>query len=68
MELSTLKERQRAGIEAAKKAGKFIGRKPGTFKGSAARVRQLRDKGNTPKEIAQALGISERTVFRYLKM
>ncbi len=67
MELSTLKERQRAGIEAAKKAGKFIGRKRGTFKGSAARVRQLRDKGNTPSEIAKSLGISERTVFRYLK-
>lgn len=67
MELSTLRERQRAGIDAARKAGKYIGRQPGSLKADAVRARALRDKGNTTHEIAAALGISERTVFRYLQ-
>ena len=67
MDLSNIRERQRAGIDAAKKRGVYKGRKPGTIKADAARVRKLRDKGNTASEIATSLGISERTVFRYLK-
>ncbi|MEL0095664.1 MAG: helix-turn-helix domain-containing protein [Planctomycetaceae bacterium] len=60
------KERQRAGIEAAKAKGVYIGRQPGTTKAKPKRAIQLRDQGLTAKEIAQALGVSERTVFRYL--
>ena len=67
MELSHNKERQRAGIEAAKKRGVYKGRKAGSIKADAVRARALRDKGNTATEIATALGISERTVFRYLR-
>lgn len=61
-----IKERQRAGIEAAKLRGVYKGGKPGRTKSDAARARKLRDKGNTAREIAAALKISERTVFRYL--
>lgn len=60
------RERQVAGIEQAKKKGKYKGRANGTLKGNPARVVELRDKGLTGSEIATALGISLRTVFRYL--
>ncbi|QGJ70883.1 Transposon resolvase [Planctomycetales bacterium 10988] len=60
------KERQAAGIEVAKKKGVYKGRQKGTTKGKPKRAIELRDKGMTAPEIANALGVSERTVFRYL--
>jgi DNA invertase Pin-like site-specific DNA recombinase len=62
------KERQQAGIEVARKKGVYRGRKPGTTKGKPERARELKDKGLSPGEIATALGVSERTVFRYVGM
>lgn len=67
MDLGNIRERQRAGIEAAKKRGVYKGRKRGSIKADAARATVLRDKGNTANEIATALGVSERTVYRYLR-
>ena len=46
--------------------GKYKGRSNGTLKGNPLRVRELRNKGLTGPEIATALGISLRTVFRYM--
>ena len=66
MEQEARKERQRAGIEAARANGVYLGRHPGTTKAKPARASKLREKGLTIKEISQALGVSERTVFRYL--
>ena len=66
MEQETRKERQRAGIEAAKERGIYAGRKAGTTKARPARAKQLLAKGNTHGEIAQSLGVSRRTVLRYL--
>jgi DNA invertase Pin-like site-specific DNA recombinase len=60
------KERQAAGIEQAKKKGKYRGRANGTLKGNPARVVELRDKGLTAHEIGTALGLSLRTVWRYM--
>lgn len=60
------KERQAAGIEQAKKKGKYKGRANGTLKSNPARVVELRDKGLTAPEISTALGISLRTVWRYM--
>jgi DNA invertase Pin-like site-specific DNA recombinase len=60
------KERQAAGIEQAKKKGKYKGRANGTLKGNPGRVAELRDKGLTAPEISTALGISLRTVWRYM--
>lgn len=67
MEQQTRKERQKAGIEAAKQRGVYIGRKQGTTKAKPQRARELHGKGLTHDEIAEALGVSRRTVFRYLQ-
>ena len=60
------RERQAAGIAAAKRKGVYRGRKKGTTKVQPSRVQQLRACGLTAPEIATALGIHPRTVFRYL--
>jgi DNA invertase Pin-like site-specific DNA recombinase len=61
------RERQQAGIEAARLRGVYRGRQPGTTKGKPNRARQLRERGLTLAEIATALGVSSRTVARYLR-
>lgn len=66
MEQQTRRERQAAGIAEAKANGVYIGRKPGTFKGKPQRAQQLRERGLNDDEIASALGVSRRTVQRYL--
>ena len=60
------RERQAAGIAVAKRKGIYRGRKRGTTKAKPARARTLRSRGLTTPEIANALNISPRTVFRYL--
>lgn len=67
IELGHIRERQRAGIEAAKAKNIYKGRKPGTVKASPERARELKDQGLKNTEIAQALGVKPRTVSRYLK-
>jgi DNA invertase Pin-like site-specific DNA recombinase len=62
------KERHQAGIAVARKKGVYRGRKPGTTKGRPERAQELKAKGLSPGEIATALGVSERTVFRYVGM
>jgi DNA invertase Pin-like site-specific DNA recombinase len=59
-------ERQAAGIAVAKRKGIYRGRKRGTTKAKPVRARALRSRGLTTTEIANALKISPRTVFRYL--
>jgi DNA invertase Pin-like site-specific DNA recombinase len=67
IELQHVKERQAAGISLAKQRGVYKGRKHGTFKARPERARELRKKGMTLSEIAQALNVDRRTVTRYLK-
>jgi DNA invertase Pin-like site-specific DNA recombinase len=62
------RDRQRAGIDAAKRKGKYRGRKPGTLKAKPRRAATLRKRGLTGAEIAEAMGVSRMTVQRYLKM
>jgi DNA invertase Pin-like site-specific DNA recombinase len=59
-------DRQRAGIAVARANGKYKGRKPGTAKADAERARALAAGGLYQREIARSMGISERTVRRYL--
>ena len=69
MERTRIRERQAAGIAAARANGKrWGGRKPGTgLKADPKRVRALRTRGLTNREIATALGISTRTVIRVVQ-
>lgn len=68
MEQETRRERQAAGIEAAKLAGRYRGRKVGATKRGVKpdRAVKLREKGLTYSEIAEAMGVSLSTVRRYL--
>jgi DNA invertase Pin-like site-specific DNA recombinase len=63
MELGFIKERQRAGIEAAKAAGVYKGR-PVSLDHAA--IRRLKGEGKGPTAIAQALGCSRRAVYKVL--
>nr|WP_166180072.1 recombinase family protein [Altererythrobacter segetis] len=57
------RERQREGIERAKAAGVYKGRKPTV---DAAQVRALRNQGLGGTEIAKKLGIARASVYRAL--
>lgn len=74
MEQETRRERQAAGIEAAKKNGTYERAKKksaasrlGQRKRKPERARELRDQGLKPDEIARSMGINRATVYRYLK-
>ena len=69
MERTRLRERQAAGIAAARANGqRWGGRKPGVGrKADPARVLELRGRGLSNREVAQALGCSTRTVQRCAK-
>jgi DNA invertase Pin-like site-specific DNA recombinase len=66
MEYQHIKERLAAGIALAKEKGIYRGRTQGTTKAKPERARALHAKGLKTREIASALNVSERTVFRYL--
>ncbi len=63
MELTFIKERQRAGIEAAKAKGTYKGRKRSIDRQT---VYQLRKEGIGATEIARRLGISRASVYKVL--
>ena len=66
IELEAIRDRQAAGIDAAKRRGVYKGRKRGTTKGKPARARELRERGLTVQEVATAMGVSQRTVQPYV--
>ena len=57
--------RQRAGIIAAKAAGKYKGRAP-TARAKTPEVLQLKAEGKTVAEIAKETGISRASIYRAL--
>jgi DNA invertase Pin-like site-specific DNA recombinase len=63
MERRFILDRQRAGIEAAKKRGAYKGRKPSM---PVETVRKMHVEGKGPAEIAAALGVSRMSVWRAL--
>lgn len=62
-EVEVMKERQRAGIFAAKAAGKYKGRAP-TARAKTPEVLRLKADGKTVAEIAQETGISRASIYR----
>jgi DNA invertase Pin-like site-specific DNA recombinase len=63
MELTFIKERQRAGIEAAKAKGIYKGRKRSIDRDA---VQRLREEGVGATEIARQLGIGRASVYKVL--
>jgi DNA invertase Pin-like site-specific DNA recombinase len=63
-ETNLRKERQLEGIAKAKAEGVYKGRKPSI---DAVRVRELRNSGLGPTEIAKAMGIDRASVYRVLE-
>lgn len=61
-------ERQKLGIVVAKRQGVYKGRQSGTTKAKPDRAKELAAKGLKAPEIAEAMGISLRTAFRYLDL
>lgn len=58
-------ERQREGIAKAKALGKYKGRAPKARR-KASEMRELLSQGVSKRQIAQTLGLSERSVYRVL--
>jgi len=67
MEQETRRERQAAGIAAAQERGVYKGRRPGSLKADPARAQELHAKGLAVPEVARSLGVSVRSVRRYLQ-
>jgi len=67
MENETRRERQAAGIAAAKARGVYKGGQKGRTKGWPVQAKMLSEKGLTHAEIAKTLGVSTATVYRYIK-
>ena len=63
MELGFIKDRQAAGIAAAKQRGVYRGRKPSI---DPVQIKQLANDGKGATEIAQELGIARCSVYRAL--
>lgn len=65
-ERSLIRERQREGIEAAKKRGAYKGRKKALSSASIADLRERRIAGEGVASLARKFGISRQTVYAYL--
>lgn len=59
-------ERQREGVEIAKKAGKYTGRKP-TAKAQGGKVMEMLGQGMTKQAVADTLKIGIASVYRIVK-
>lgn len=66
MEQEIRRERQAAGIAVAKRRGVYKGRQRGTTKAAPSRAIELKQRGLSVSEVASAMGVSTRTVRRYL--
>ena len=63
-ERSLISERTKAGMQAAKKRGKRLGRPPVLSDTQKAHAAQLLKEGKTQKDIAELLGVSHNTIWR----
>lgn len=63
-ERSLIAERTRAGLNAAKRRGAKLGRKPKLSADQIAHARQLIDAGESPSRVAKTIGVSPATLYR----
>ena len=66
LERSLIQERTKAGRAAAQARGVKMGRKPLLTAQQVAHARKLRAQGESPKDVAQSLKVSRRTLYRAL--
>ena len=66
MERELTVERTRAGLEAAKQLGRRGGRKPKMTGSKIESAKKLLASGTSAKEVAQNLGVSVPTLYRWL--
>ena len=66
-ERELIRERQREGIELAKKAGAYRGRKHSLTMERAAELRLRLGKGENKSSLAREFGVDRTTVYRYAK-
>lgn len=67
LERAYIRERQQQGIDIAKKAGKFKGRKPKELKNFEETAKRVQENGLTVEEASKLLNISRSTYYRRLK-
>jgi DNA invertase Pin-like site-specific DNA recombinase len=66
MERELIIERTRAGLEAAKLQGRVGGRKRRMTEGKVTAARRLLSAGTPPRDVAQSLGVSVPTLYRWV--
>lgn len=66
MERDLMLERTRAGLAAAKNAGRVGGRRPAMTLEKLDAARKLLDAGTPPKDVAKAVNVSIATLYRHL--
>ncbi len=66
MERELIAERTRAGLEAGRRQGRIGGRKRRMTESKVESARQLLANGIAPREVAQNLGVSVPTLYRWL--
>ena len=66
-ERSLIRERQREGIEAAKKRGVYTGRKKALSQASISDLQTRRASGESVTSLSRKFGVSRKTVYGYLK-
>lgn len=66
-ERDLIRERTKAGMQAAKKRGKHLGRPRALTKQQVSHARELLNAGKTRREIAELFGVSANTVGREIR-
>jgi DNA invertase Pin-like site-specific DNA recombinase len=65
MERELIKERTEAGLQAARSMGRVGGRRPAMTEAQCESARLLLKGGKRPKEVAETMGVSLATLYRY---
>lgn len=66
-ERALIKERQREGIDLAKKRGVYKGRKPALSPEQIDEIKMQVNRGDKKSHMAQDFGISRETLYQYLR-
>ena len=67
-ERSLIAERTKAGLQAAKRQGVRLGRKPKLTPAQVAHARQLMDAGENGRTVARSFGVARSTLYEALKV